>query len=249
MEKSSASLVLVQRLAPGEGSGERGDGLGSERDLDSAPLRLQLTADQRTSLRGHRRSACGRDLVLQLPRGAALQPGEWLSTASGDGLVRVEAAPEALLLVRSPDPLALLQAAYHLGNRHVAMELHPGELRILDDSVLADLLRQRGLELEVVEAPFEPEAGAYAGGHSHSSGHSHSAGPSHSSGHTHSHRHGHDHGPHEGPDPVSAPSPDPQHDHHHHDQGQGQGHHHGPGHAHGSSQGPNQGPSAPLHQP
>jgi urease accessory protein len=243
MEKSSASLVLVQRLAPGEGSGEqgdgRGDGLESGRGGDSAPLRLLLTADQRTSLRGHRRSACGRDLVLQLPRGAALQPGEWLSTASGDGLVRVEAAPEALLLVRSPDPLALLQAAYHLGNRHVAMELHPGELRILDDSVLADLLRQRGLELELVEAPFEPEAGAYAGGHSHS------AGPSHSSGHTHSHRHGHDHGRHEGPDPVSAPSPEPQHDHH----DQGQGHHHGPGHAHGSSQGPNQSPSGPLHQP
>jgi len=183
MEDSLASLVLVQRLAPGERGGEqggeRGGEQGGERGGGVEPLRLLLTADQRASLRGHRVSACGQDLVLQLPRGAALQPGEGLSTASGDRLVRVEAAPEALLLVRSPDPLALLQAAYHLGNRHVAMELHPSELRILEDSVLADLLRQRGLAVEPLEAPFEPEAGAYAGGHSHSSGDSHSHGHSH----------------------------------------------------------------------
>jgi len=198
MENSLASLVLVHRLAPGEQDGEQGCGV--------EPLRLLLTADQRTSLRGHRVSACGRDLVLQLPRGAALQPGEWLSTASGDGLVRVEAAPETLLLVRSPDPLALLQAAYHLGNRHVAMELHPGELRILEDSVLADLLRQRGLALETVLAPFEPEAGAYAGGNSHG--------------------HGHDHGAHDSPGALTGPSPsaDPDHSHGH---GAGHGHSHG----------------------
>jgi len=194
MENSLASLVLVHRLAPGEQDGGQG--------CEVEPLRLLLTADQRTSLRGHRVSACGRNLVLQLPRGAALQPGEWLSTASGDGLVRVEAAPETLLLVRSPDPLALLQAAYHLGNRHVAMELHPGELRILEDSVLADLLRQRGLAVETVQAPFEPEAGAYAGGHSHSSGHAHS----HDPGHSHSHSHGHGHG--DGHSHGASPSPD-----------------------------------------
>ena len=218
MEHSLASLVLVHRLAPDERGGEHGDGVET--------LRLLLTADQRTSLRGHRVSACGRDLVLQLPRGAALQPGEGLSTASGDRLVRVEAAPEALLLVRSPDPLALLQAAYHLGNRHVAMELHPGELRILEDSVLADLLRQRGLAVERVEAPFEPEAGAYAGGHSHGSGHSHS------SGHDASHHHGHGHGPGEGPS-------------------HGPGNSHGPGSSHGPgpSPGPNPDPHQGPHQP
>ena len=199
MENSLASLVLVHRLAPGERADERVGGV--------EPLRLLLTADQRTSLRGHRVSACGRDLVLQLPRGAALQPGEWLSTASGDGLVRVEAAPETLLLVRSPDPLALLQAAYHLGNRHVAMELHPGELRILEDSVLADLLRQRGLAVDTVLAPFEPEAGAYAGGHSHNPGHSHDPGPS--SGHAHSHGHGHGPSPDHGHSHEASPSSDP----------------------------------------
>ena len=227
MEHSLASLVLVHRLAPGEQDGERGGGV--------EPLRLLLTADQRTSLRGHRVSACGRDLVLQLPRGAALQPGEWLSTASGDGLVRVEAAPETLLLVRSPDPLALLQAAYHLGNRHVAMELHPGELRILEDSVLADLLRQRGLAVEPVLAPFEPEGGAYAGSHSHSPSHAHSHGQdpgpghshgalaepdhSHDLGHSHGHGKGHGyspsdghsegHGHRHGPSPSNDPHPNP----------------------------------------
>ena len=203
MEHSLASLVLVHRLAPGERGGEHGDGVET--------LRLLLTADQRTSLRGHRVSACGRDLVLQLPRGAALQPGEGLSTASGDRLVRVEAAPEALLLVRSPDPLALLQAAYHLGNRHVAMELHPGELRILEDSVLADLLRQRGLAVDTVLAPFEPEAGAYAGGHSHSSGHAHSHDPGHSHGHGDGHGHGPSpgHGHSHGASPSSDPHPNP----------------------------------------
>ncbi len=137
----------------------------------AAPLRLPLTAHERTSLRGRRCSACGRALLLQLPRGAALVPGEWLG-GPGGARVRVEAAPEPLLRVRAADPLALLQAAYHLGNRHVALELHPGELRLLQDSVLAELLRQRGLELEALEAPFQPEAGAYGGG-PHQHHHSH----------------------------------------------------------------------------
>jgi urease accessory protein len=138
-------------------------------------LRLPLDADQRTSLRGHRRSACGRDLVLQLPRGAALQPGELLRSDDGTVLVQVEAAAEPVMEVRSADPLALLQAAYHLGNRHVAMELHVDRLVLLQDSVLADLLRQRGLQVELLQLPFQPEAGAYEGlGHHHGDhGHHH----------------------------------------------------------------------------
>jgi urease accessory protein len=141
-------------------------------------LALALTAQERTSLRGRRRSLCGRDLLLQLPRGAALEPGELLvPVADGAGpLVRVEAAPEPLLQVRSSDPLALLQAAYHLGNRHVAMELHADRLLLLEDSVLADLLRRRGLQVQLVQAPFMPEPGAYAG---HAPIHSHHHSPSH----------------------------------------------------------------------
>jgi urease accessory protein len=140
-------------------------------------LRLPLTAEERTRLRGQRRTACGRDLLLLLPRGGALEPGEWLAGEDGAPLVRVEAAPEALLLVRAEAPLELLRAAYHLGNRHVALEIRPGELRLLDDPVLADLLRQRGLDPQRCDAPFLPESGAYAAGHGHEHGHSHAHAP------------------------------------------------------------------------
>jgi urease accessory protein len=158
-----AAPLLVDRLSP------------TKALALPAPLRLPLDADQRTSLRGHRRSACGRDLVLQLPRGAALQPGELLRSDDGTVLVQVEAAAEPVMEVRSADPLALLQAAYHLGNRHVAMELHVDRLVLLQDSVLADLLRQRGLQVELLQLPFQPEAGAYEGlGHHHGDhGHHH----------------------------------------------------------------------------
>jgi urease accessory protein len=86
--------------------------------------------------------------------------------------VVVEAAVEPLMQVRGGHPLALLQAAYHLGNRHVAMELHADRLLLLEDSVLADLLRQRGLSVEHVQLPFHPEPGAYAAlGHHHHGDH------------------------------------------------------------------------------
>lgn len=126
-------IVLVERLV------DSGVSTGGQ----LPPLELPLAADQRTSLRGQRRSACGRALLLQLPRGAALQPGELLRSDDGNTLVQVSAAPEPLMRVRAADPLALLQAAYHLGNRHVAMELHPDQLLLLQDTVLADLLLQR----------------------------------------------------------------------------------------------------------
>lgn len=156
----SAAILLVERCS------------SSERSVVE-PLRLPLAADQRTSLRGHRRSACGRDLLLQLPRGGALQPGELLRSPDGSAVVQVEAAPELVMQVRSADPLALLQAAYHLGNRHVAMEVHADRLLLLQDSVLADLLRHRGLQVELLELPFQPERGAYEGHAEHADHHHH----------------------------------------------------------------------------
>ncbi len=165
-------LVLVQHL-------RQGPLAASDPDAPpEPPLRLPLRADERSSLRGHRRSACGRDLLLQLPRGAALEPGDRLAPATGGPQVVVEAASEPLMVVRAADPLALLQAAYHLGNRHVAMELHPDELRLGVDNVLEDLLRQRGLTVERILGPFLPEPGAYerpghAHGHGHHHGHAH----------------------------------------------------------------------------
>lgn len=135
---------------------------------------LSLTAEERTRLRGRCRTRCGRELVLQLPRGRALEPGEWLAEQPGEAaVVQVQAAPEALLQVRSGDSLALLEAAYHLGNRHVALEIHPGELRLLQDPVLAHLLEHRGLQVVPLQAPFQPESGAYGPAHSHHHHHDH----------------------------------------------------------------------------
>ena len=147
--------------------------LGGQRPAAAEPLHLALTAEERTRLRGLRRSAEGRPLLLQLPRGEALQPGELLAPEQGPERVRVEAAPEPLLRVRAADGLALLQAAYHLGNRHVAMQIQAGELRLLHDPVLAHLLEHRGLTVEAIEAPFHPESGAYGHGPSERSGHGH----------------------------------------------------------------------------
>jgi len=142
-------------------------GLNPPERPSGEPLVLQLTAEERTRLRGLRRSRCGQELLLQLPRGEALRPGEWLATPDGLARVRVEPAAEPLLLVRADGPLPLLRAAYHLGNRHVALEVRPGELRLLADPVLEGLLRQRGLDVRHGCEPFQPEAGAYGGESEH----------------------------------------------------------------------------------
>ena len=103
---------------------------------------------------------------LQLPREGSLQPGALLGDQSGVTVVEVTAAPETLLRVQGSLPLELLQAAYHLGNRHVALELHENELLLPEDSVLATMLEGRGLTVSRCEQPFAPEGGAY-GGHQH----------------------------------------------------------------------------------
>ena len=133
-------------------------------------LYLPLTADERTVLRGRRRTPCGRELLLQLPRDGALQPGDLLLDELRSLQVEVIAAPERLLRVRAASPLELLQAAYHLGNRHVPLELHEQELFLLEDSVLAVMLTSRGLQLSACDRSFVPEGGAYGGLHSHSHG-------------------------------------------------------------------------------
>ena len=161
MSESAPTALVLLRRQPDQPSG-------------TGPfLRLALSAEERSRLRGHRLSCCGRDLVLQLERGEPLQPGEWLLGGAGDPPVLVEAAPEALLQVSSDDPLSLLQAAYHLGNRHVALEIGLAQLRLQADPVLADLLERRGLAVQALEAPFLPEPGAYAGGHDHQQGRGH----------------------------------------------------------------------------
>ena len=127
---------------------------------------LPLTAEERTVLRGRRSTSCGREVLLQLPRHGPLEPGDQLSNADASVWVEVEAALEDLLQVQAPTSLDLLAAAYHLGNRHVALELHDKELLLLDDSVLAAMLKGRGLVVISCRRPFLPEGGAYAD-HSH----------------------------------------------------------------------------------
>lgn len=125
-----------------------------------------------------------------LPRGTVLRGGDVLVTQDG-GLLRVVAAPQPVLRItpcaEHGQRFDLLRAAYHLGNRHVPVELHPDHLQIEPDHVLADLLRAMHLTVQERMAPFEPEGGAYAaGGHHH--GHAHG----HAHGH-HDHAHPHDH--------------------------------------------------------
>ncbi|TVP85183.1 MAG: urease accessory protein UreE [Thioalkalivibrio sp.] len=115
----------------------------------------------------------GTEVAVMLQRGQILRHGEYLC-GPGAPVVRVAAAPEPVSEVRSTDPLLLMRASYHLGNRHVPLELAPGSLRYLHDHVLDDMVRGLGLTVTESRLPFEPEAGAYAGGgHAHANGHHH----------------------------------------------------------------------------
>lgn len=105
----------------------------------------------------------GSEAQLLLPRGTVLRDGDVLSGA-GSGRVLVRAAAEEVSVAASGDAALLLRAAYHLGNRHVPVQIGPGWLRYGHDHVLDELCRGLGLEVGCARVPFEPEAGAYAGG-------------------------------------------------------------------------------------
>lgn len=132
----------------------------------------------------------GREAGLLLPRGLLLRGGDVLSNEDGSEFVQIIAADEGVSVVHCDDPFTLAKACYHLGNRHVPLQIMPGELRYHHDHVLDDMLRQFGLEVTFAQLPFEPEAGAYASeshGHSHGHGHDHH----HDHGHDHHHEHSH----------------------------------------------------------
>jgi len=151
----------------------------------SLPFELR----QRTRLRVV--LASGRAAGLKLPRGTILRNGDVLR-GPDDACVRVVAAPETVSTVRCSDPWLLARAAYHLGNRHIWVEIGEGWLRYLHDHVLDALVRRFGLSVTVEQAPFEPEGGAYTegGGHHH---HHHTLDQEH--GHAHADAHAdHDHG-------------------------------------------------------
>ena len=199
---------------------------------------VELDWDVRQKSRFEATDSQGRTLRVFLPRGSVVRGGDVLVVDDGS-LVRVLAAPQPVLVVRTcaahGTPFDLLRAAYHLGNRHVALELRPDHLKLEPDHVLADMLRQQHLIVTEAAEAFEPEGGAYAaGGHGHGhDDHDHGAPPGVGAAraattvpivpiatapapHVHGPGCGHDHGP--------GPAPGHGHGHCH-------GHGHGPGHA------------------
>jgi urease accessory protein len=166
--------------------------------------RLQLPFESRQKSRLHTRLESGEEVALVLPRGEVLRGGD-LVTASDGRVIEVVAEPEALLRVECRDAAQLARLAYHLGNRHVPVEVGEGFLRIAVDHVLEEMLKGLGASVKRETSPFEPEAGAYGASH-----HGHAAHPRGARiheygahGHVHDrdpepcdhphHRHGHDH--------------------------------------------------------
>ncbi len=144
----------------------------TDQSPEAAPT-ITLTRDQRLRSRLRVVLDDGREAGILLPRGTTLRDGDGLM--SEDGLmVRVCAAAEWLSRAECADPLVLARVCYHLGNRHVAVQIEPGRLSYLHDHVLDDLVRGLGLAVVVEHGPFEPEAGAYDGqGYGHAHAHDH----------------------------------------------------------------------------
>lgn len=122
---------------------------------------LYLTASARLKSQQRLELPGGETVYLRLPRGTVLQPGDLLRGENQDLVVEIAPKPEAVITVRAENRLLLLQGAYHLGNRHVPLEIKPDYLRLSPDPVLAKLLEKLGLEITVETAPFYPELGAY----------------------------------------------------------------------------------------
>jgi urease accessory protein len=165
-------MLKTSKLIP------QGAGLASA--LLKRATALELDWDTRQKSRFEATDSAGRALGVFLPRGTVVRGGDVLVADDGS-LVRVVAAPQAVLKITHctshGTPYDLIRAAYHLGNRHVPIELKPDHLKIEPDHVLADMLRAMHLIVHAVDEAFEPENGAYASG-----------------GHGHNHDHGHDHG-------------------------------------------------------
>ncbi len=162
----------------------------------------------------------GLEFLLDLAEAAMLRGGDGLRLDDGR-IVEVVAAPEPLAEIRAPDALALIRVAWHLGNRHLPTELMPKALRIRRDPVIEAMAEGLGARVIALEAPFNPEGGAYvkaeastADPHDHDHHHDHGHGHAHDRDHERhdNDRHGHAHG--------SGP-------------GRADDHHHGPGHEHG----------------
>jgi urease accessory protein len=172
-------MLQISKLLP--------QGVGLAGVLLKRAATVELDWDVRQKSRFEATDSLGRQIGVFLPRGTVARGGDVLVAEDGS-LIKVVAAPQSVLRIthcsQHGSPYDLIRAAYHLGNRHVPIELKPDHLKIEPDHVLADMLRAMHLIVNTVDEPFEPENGAYAtGGHAHA-GHSHH----------HDHEHGHDHG-------------------------------------------------------
>jgi len=195
-------MLTVNKLMP------QGQGLAAV--LVRRAATIELDWDVRQKSRFNVTDSQGRELGVFLPRGTAVRGGDILVAEDGS-LVRVLAAPQPVLVIthctQHGTPFDLTRAAYHLGNRHVPIELKPDHLKIEPDHVLAEMLRSMHLIVREANEGFEPEGGAYgagAHGHSHDHGHAHGKGTkplvlapelldAHDPSHGHDHGHGHAH--------------------------------------------------------
>ena len=197
-------MITVNKLLP------QGKGLSAV--LLKRAAAVVLDWDTRQKSRFDTEDSQGRRLGVFLPRGTAVRGGDVLVAEDGS-LIKVIAQPQAVMRITAcadhGSPFDLVRAAYHLGNRHVQIELTPEHLQIEPDHVLAEMLQKMHLDVTELLAPFEPEGGAYAAhaGHAAHAAHGHDH---HAHGHAHhAHAdHAHDHG-HAG----HVHGPDCQHDH------------------------------------
>jgi urease accessory protein len=155
---------------------------------------VSLDWDVRQKSRFETTDSLGRTLGVFLSRGSVIRGGDVLVAEDGS-LIQVNAAPQEVLRITActvhGSPFDLTRAAYHLGNRHVPIELKPDHLKIEPDHVLAEMLRAMHMTVHKVNEAFEPEGGAYSSaGHSHGHDHAHH---DHEHAHGHSHAYGHDH--------------------------------------------------------
>ena len=150
-----------------------------------------LDFDERYRRRFAMTGVRGLGFLLDLPEAVMLRAGDGLKLDDG-GIVEVVAAPEPLAEIRAADSAALTRVAWHLGNRHLPTELTRRALRIRRDPVIEEMARGLGATVAAIEAPFNPEGGAYAKGgadHGHHDHHEHDH-DHHDHGHDHGHKHG-----------------------------------------------------------
>ena len=190
--------------------------LGQHRWKEAPADTVVLDFDDRHRRRMTMTGTRGLEFLLDLENAVALRGGDALVLEDGR-LVEVVAAPEPLLEIRGADPHHLIRVAWHLGNRHLPTQIVPKGLRIRRDHVIEAMVKGLGARAIEIEAPFDPEGGAYAGG-GHGHAHAAHAHTGHDHVQHHDHRHDHDHHDHDA--------------HLHHDHG-GHEHHHGHSHAHG----------------